>query len=206
MSRIITTGYFGLINNSFLKSFKDKLYIVQDGVLYIRSELILDSELRQSTEAELDKLLYQKYKRYLTINTMCAGILTVVSFYMISELTSLWFGLFSGVILGILSLFVMRQFIEVWKVRARSIILFMFDYLELLTIYNVQNVEYTHVMDNIQKLDELSSNIHADYIDLLRYLRVQHPRIYDNHLKEVENRKQTENIHIVDYTHERYRC
>ena len=68
MSRNVIIGYFGLINNSFLKAIRDKLYIVQDEAFYIRTELVLDAEVRQRTENEIEEYLKQRYRHHLMVN------------------------------------------------------------------------------------------------------------------------------------------
>lgn len=206
MTRNITTGYFGLINNCFLKAFKDKLYVVQDGVFYIRSELILDSALRQSTEKELENLLHREYTRYLLINKLLTSVLSILTFYTLTHFLSFWSNILVTTILTVVVLFSRRQFIEEWKTRMRSILLFIFDYLELLEVHNRQAMEYNQVASNTEYLHGVVMDLNDNYNELLKYLRSNHPRIFNFHAQQVEARKTTKDVYVVDYTDKKYMC
>ena len=206
MSRNLIIGYFGLINNSFLKTIRDKLYIVQDGVFYIRTELVLDAEVRQITENEIEEYLKQRYKHHLMVNRILCMTIACAIFASLMFFVSFGINLLISSVISVVTLFMRRQAIEEWKVRARSIILFVFDYLELLAIYNEQNVAYTEITTDALQVKTLVDELSGDYHHLLRHLKLRYPKIFYEHVKNVELRKLSQDIEVIDYTSSRFKC
>lgn len=206
MSRNITIGYFGLINNSFLKQCKDKLCIIENEYFQIRPELVLDANLRQSVEQSLEDLLYRQYKKYISIGSGVTLLVTPILFFTLNYILPLWINLLITFTITTLTLFSIRQSIEIWKSRARSIIVFLFDYLELLSLYNYQIAEQHGLSLIMEEFHDTVADIKDDYNSLLKYLHEYYPRVFNQHLKEVELRKINKDIYIADFTDERYKC
>ena len=206
MSRNVIIGYFGLINNSFLKAIRDKLYIVQDGAFYIRTELVLDAEVRQRTENEIEEYLKQRYRHHLMVNRILCMTIACTIFASLFFFIPFGINLLISSIVSVITLFMRRQAIEEWKVRARSIILFVFDYLELLAIYNEQNVAYIEITTDALQVKTLVDELSGDYHHLLRHLKLRYPKIFYEHVKNVELRKLSQDVEVLDYTSSRFKC